>query len=143
MDRPTATAYLTEEFADLALETGWASGTLAFAYSVAIDQSLRQLGYAESDLASADVLQVQVVPYIALLDYFALKRYAKFFSLRVDTTVQGALSAKRQQTFASVKALLDMAERRCIQLGVGPVENIVAGRFTLDFLEPSPTEFGI
>lgn len=143
MDRPTATNYLQEEYADLATETGWAAGMIATAYSVVIDQSLRQLGYTEAQLASTDVGQSLVVNYLALLDYYALLRYAKFFAIKVDVTIgpRNAVAAKRSQVAAHVNALLAWAETRLRQLGIGPVEQLAMGRMTLDFLEPSVGEF--
>jgi hypothetical protein len=141
VDRPTATNYLSEEYQDLAIETGWAAGTITAAYNVVLDQSLRQLGYAETDLPTANVDQVNVIAYMALLDYYALYRYAKFFAIRTDVVVQGALSTKGSQTMVAVQHLLDKAEKRLIQLGFGPVQQMQAGRYNLDFLEPGPGEF--
>lgn len=134
-------AYVTEEFQDLATETGWVSGTITAAYNVVLDQSLRQLGYAESALSTADVPQVSILGYMALLDFYALSRYAKFFAVQMDIAVAPAISAKRSQVGMAVQSLLKDARARCIQLGVGPVEQLVEGRFTLDFLEPSIGEF--
>ncbi len=141
MDRNTATNYLSEEYSDLAVETGWSAGTISLAYAVVLDQSLRQLGYQETDLPTSNVDQVNVIAYMALLDYYALFRYAKFFAMRTDVVVQGALSTRRQQASASVQALLLRAERRLTQLGLGPVQQMQAGRYNLDFLEPGPGEF--
>ncbi len=70
MDRNTATNYLQEEYQDLATETAWASGTITSAYAVVLDQSLRQLGYQETDLPTANVDQTNVIAYMALLDYY-------------------------------------------------------------------------
>jgi len=132
---------LTEEFADLATETAWASGTISSAYGVVLDQSLRALGYQESDLATATVDQAHVVSYLALCDYYALSRFAKFFATRMDVSVAPNISAKHSQVATHVNTLLKNAEKRLMQLGVGPIEQFQTGRFTLDFLEPSVGEF--
>ncbi len=141
MDRPTATAYLTEEYADLATETGWIAGTITSAYVVVVDQSLRALGYNETDLPTVNVDQVNVIKYIALLDYYALTRFARFFAIRMDVSIGVAVSAKRSQVGAMVNTMLDKAEKHLLQLGIGPVQQMIAGRYNLDFLEPGPGEF--
>ncbi len=141
IDRPTATNYLQEEYQDLATETAWASGTITSAYNVVLDQSLRALGYQESDLATANVDQAHVIAYLALCDYYALLRYAKFFATRMDVSVAPNISAKHSQVATQVNTLLKNAEKRLMQLGVGPIEQFQSGRFTLDFLEPSVGEF--
>ncbi len=141
IDRPTATNYLQEEYQDLATETAWASGTITSAYNVVLDQSLRQLGYQETDLPTANVDQTNVIAYMALMDYYALFRYAKFFATRMDVTVAPNISAKHSQVASNVNMLLAKAEKRLTQLGIGPVQQMQAGRYNLDFLEPGPGEF--
>jgi len=141
VDRPTATNYLNEEYADLATETAWASGTITAAYAVVLDQSLRQLGYQETDLPTANVDQTNVIAYMALMDYYALTRYAKFFATRMDVSVAPNISAKHSQVGTMVNTLLERAEKRLTQLGIGPVQQMQAGRYNLDFLEPGLGEF--
>lgn len=106
-----------------------------------LDQSLRALGYQETDLATAVVDQTHVIAYLALADYYALLRYAKFFATRMDVSVAPNISAKHSQVGTMVNTLLAKAEKRLVQLGVGPIEQFASGRFTLDFLEPSVGEF--
>ena len=141
MDRPTATNYLNEEYADLATETAWASGTITAAYNVVLDQSLRQLGYQETDLPTANVDQTNVIAYMALMDYYALTRYAKFFATRMDVSVAPNIATKHSQVGTMVNTLLERAEERLTQLGIGPVQQMQAGRYNLDFLEPGLGEF--
>ncbi len=144
MDRPTALATLTEEYAELATDSGLSGGSITSAYNFAIDMSLRQLGYQETDLATTNVPQTQIIGYLALLNYYALKRFARILALRVNVGVAGQLSASRSQAAIQVKALLDDAEKEVVALGFAVGENAVAfslGRMGLDFLEPNWGEF--
>ncbi len=143
MDRSTALTYLTNEFAELAADAGFNSGQTTTAYNTALDMSLRQLGYQETDLATTDVGQSNILNYLSLMTYYALKRFARLLALRVDTTVGMQLSAKRSQAAIQVKALLDDAEAEVIAKGfqVGPVPAFVLGRMELDFMEPSYGEY--
>ena len=145
MDRPAALSYLTSEFADLAGDAGFTTDQLNTAYSTATDMALRQLGVAETDLATTTVLQAQVMQYLALLGYYALKRFARLLSVRVAVILPGPTSAQRQQAFAQVNILLEAAESDLAKLGVD-LGNAMwqLGRVDLDFLEPgSQGEFGI
>lgn len=141
MDRQSALTYLTDEYSAFATEAKLVDPALTSAYNTAIDQSLRLLSVQESDLATADVDQPNVVKYYALLDYFALDRFFKTFSLRFDVGVgNGALNAKRSQTADQTKLLLEMAENKLANLGIVIGSATAAyqmGRVNLDFLEPS------
>jgi hypothetical protein len=144
VDRATALNYLTNEYAELATDSALSGTPLTTAYNTAIDMSLRQLGYQETDLATTDVPQTQIIGYLALLNYYALKRFARILALRVNVGVAGQLSASRSQAAAQVKALLDDAEKEVVALGFAVGENAVAfslGRMGLDFLEPNWGEF--
>jgi hypothetical protein len=145
MDRTAATTWLTSEFADLATEANFSGGQLTTAYSVVVDMALRQLGFTEDVLATTDVPQAQVMSYLALLGYYALKRFARLFATRVAVALPGPTSAQRQQAFAQVNALLEQAEQDLIKLGVDIGDSTwQMGRVNLDFLEPgSQGEFGI
>jgi len=142
VDRTAASNYLQEEYRELADEADFTTDQTTSAYSVAMDMSLRQLGYAETALSSADVPQADVLKYIALLNYYALNRFAKLLSIRVDTAAgNGAINTKDSQAFAQVKQLMGMAAQECASLGidVGGVGAYRMGRINLDFLEPSTT----
>lgn len=142
MDRTSANAYLLEEFRELADEADFTTDQTTSAYSVAMDMSLRQLGYAETALSSADVPQADVLKYIALLNYYALNRFSKLLSIRVDTAAgNGAINTKDSQAFAQVKQLMGMAAQECASFGidVGGIGAYRMGRINLDFLEPSTT----
>ena len=142
MDRPSATTYLTNEYAGLMTEIGFTSGQITTAYSTATDMALRQLGWAEVDLPTADVAQTDILNYLALLNYYALRRIQRDLSVRVNVTIGGQISAMRSQAAVQVKALLDDARAEAEALGFSITKPaMAAGRFTLDFLEPPQTEF--
>lgn len=147
MDRTAATAYLTEEYSDLATDAGFTSTQITAAYSTATDQALRQLGIAEADLATADI-ESDVLKYTACLNYYALLRFARLLALRFDVSLPGPVKADRSQAFDRVKQLMDEAADELAGLGilVGSASKnaFQMGRVNLDFLEPGTVdEFGI
>jgi hypothetical protein len=137
MLRADANAYLVEEYRELATEAEFTSDQTTSAYSVAMDMSLRQLGYAEAALSTADVLK-----YLALLNYYALNRFAKLLSIRVDTAAgNNAINTKDSQAFDQVTKLQARAAQEVASYGidVGGIGAYRMGRINLDFLEPSTT----
>jgi hypothetical protein len=138
MTRTEATTYLTTEYQELALEAKFTGQQLTDAYNLAIDMSLRQLGVQETDLATAAVDQAHILGYLALLGYYALRRFERLLAIRVDVNIAGSLQAARSQAAKQIKLLLDDAKAECMSLGfaVGGTQAIVAGRLNLDFLEP-------
>lgn len=138
MNRTQATTYLTTEYQELAAEAKFTSPQITEAYNLATDMALRQLGYQETDLATADVNQAQVLGYLALLGYYALRRFERLLAIRIDVNIAGSLQAARSQAARQVKILLDDAKAECMSLGfaVGGTQAMVAGRLNLDFLEP-------
>ena len=143
MNRTAASTYLTTEYAELATDSKFTSDQLTAAYNTATDMSLRWLGYQETDLATADVMQADVLKYLALLNYFALKRFQRLLSIRVDVKFgKQEMDATRSQAFNAVSKLLAEAEEELEGLGISIKNNFEFGRVTLDFQEPSlPTEF--
>lgn len=142
MDRASALAYLTSQYAELATYAKFTSGQVTAAYNVALDMSLRYLDYAEADLASADVTQANTLKYLALLEYFALDRFSKLLSIQFDVTLPGPVQAARSQAFKNVMTLKAQAEMKLSQLGIdigGNGQTMQMGRLNLDFLEPSWT----
>ena len=140
MDRDGATAYLTQQYRELAVEAKFSDEQTTAAYSNAIDMSLRYLNVQESDLATADVVQADTLKYIALLDYFALDRFSTLLSIRYDVSLPGPVSAKRSQEFSQVEVLLQRAENKLATLGIvigSSGQAFQMGRINLDFLEPS------
>ena len=144
MNRAAALTILQNEYAELAMESQFSDSQAATAYEFAIDMSLRQLGYTEDALSTTDVPQAQILGYLALLHYYALKRFARLLSIRVNVTIAGQLSAQRSQAAIQVKALLDDAEAEAVALGFPVGKDAVPfalGRMELDFMEPSWGEF--
>jgi hypothetical protein len=141
VDRASALAYLTSEFAELATDAKFSSTQTSTAYNTAIENSLRKLGVVEEDLATADVVQADIQKYLKLLEYFALKRFSRVLSIRFDAEVgQKAVVATRSQAFKMVEQLIEEARSELAVLGivVGGDNNIFEmGRINLDFLEPS------
>jgi hypothetical protein len=140
MNRTAATTYLTEEYRELATDAKFSSQQTTDAYSTAIDMSLRQLGVSEADLATADVAQADTLKYLALLNYYALGRFAKLLAIRFDVKAgSGAIDAARPQAFGRVNLLKAEATSELTQYGinVGGVESFDLGWIGLDFNEPS------
>jgi hypothetical protein len=141
MDRTAATTYLTQQYRELTADAKFDTQQTDDAYSNAIDMSLRYLGTDETDLATADVEQANVLKYLALLDYFALERFNTLLSVRFDVSFPGPVSAKRSQAFQQVGALLSRAENKLAALGIvigASGDSVQFGFINLDFLEPSP-----
>jgi hypothetical protein len=140
MNRLAASAYLSECYAELLNDAKFSTQQTTDALNGAIDMSLRQLGFDESVLASADVGQADTLAYLALLNYYALKRFATLLAIRFDVNISGAVSAQRSQAFDRVRILMEEAAIEVQRLGFdvgGTTTGFELGRLTLDFLEPS------
>jgi hypothetical protein len=148
MDRNAAQAYLSGEYRDLATDAKFTTDQTTEAYNTAIDMSLRQLGVEEADLPTADVEQAKTIKYLALLDYYALRRFARLLAIRFDVAVgSGALDAKRSQAFDQVQMLLQDAAQVLSNLGInvgGEAAVVRVGRINLDYVagKPPTGEFG-
>lgn len=143
MNRDAALTYLQSDYLQLALDAALTDTQTVDAYNTAIDMSLRYLGVAETDLLTTDVAQSQVLGYLALMDYFTLRRIERVLTLRFDVIVAGAINAKRSQVFAQVQHLLQEAEQQCCNLGF-PIGSgaFSLGRIELDYYEPSKVTSG-
>lgn len=146
MLRTEASSYLVEEYRELADEVGFTTDQTTSAYSVAMDMALRQMGYEETALSSADVPQADVLKYLALLNYYALNRFLKVLAKERDTAAgSGAINIKDSQMFDQVSKLLGIAAQEVAGFGIdiGGIGAYKMGRINLDFLEPSTglTEF--
>jgi hypothetical protein len=144
MDRNATLEYLQREYAELVDDLQMDETTLIDAYSNVVDAALRKLGYAETGLLSADE---SGDAYLALLNFYVLRRFVRALATRVDTNVNGALSLSRSQGYKQVKALADEAAVECAALGypvdgAGHAQAMSVGRFNLDFLEPSCSSGG-
>ena len=141
MDRATAATHLDYQFSVLAGEIGQAeSDDSATGYGPDIDQALRHLGESEATLSAATVADAFVPSYLALAEYYALRRYGRQLALKADTT-SGTMSKKFGQQAATVAALRTEAAERAAGLGY-PVSGAAAwsiGQINLDYLEPDPT----
>jgi hypothetical protein len=140
VDRTAANTLLTQQYRELTVDAKFTSQNITDAYSAAIDMSLRQLGYQESDLSTADVLQSNVLKYIALLNYYTLKRFSTLLSIKFDVKAgSGAVEAARSQAFKMVATLMEQAAEELTQYGifVGSSQGFQIGTMTLDFQEPS------
>ena len=139
MDRATALAYLTEEFAELAVNAKFDANQTSAAYGTAIDNALRKLNFVETDLPTAVVQQADILKFIKLLEYFSLKRFSRLLSLRFDVKAgNGAVDATRSQAFKQVERLVQESVNELAVLGVivGGSTFFEMGRIELDFNEP-------
>lgn len=140
MNRTSATTWLAERYRELVTYAKFTSQNTTDAYNGALDMALRQLGYAESALSTADVPDSSVLKYLALLRYYALDRFATLLTVQFDVEAgQGAIKATRSQAYKAVLSEKSQAAAELTQYGinVGSVESFQMGRVTLDFLEPS------
>ncbi len=137
MNRTQATSYLASEFSALLLEIGITAGqpTTDF-FAIPVDNSLRAMGYAETDLPTVDQL-TKVDDYIALLEFYALKRFAKNLSIYANIAINTTgLSRMKSQVYANVVQLLDKAHQEVIARGYDKGEAFGLTRLELDFKEP-------
>ena len=140
MDRTAAKSWLTEKFRDLSVYAKFTSGQIDSAYGWAMDMALRQLGIAEASLPTADVVQADVLKYLACMNYYALDRFAVLSTPKYDAKVQkGAADASRSQVFYMIQQLKAQAAEELAQYGifVGSSQGFQMGRLPLDYLEPS------
>lgn len=145
MNRSAALSRLTIHYRDLLADVAWSEQEITDSLSQVIDDALRLLGYAESDLAAADVAQASIAKYQAALDYTMLQAFANAYSVQVATSVPGPVSVQANQAFSQVSARLALASQRLAALGLDPAADQAdgGGWLTLDFLEPGcADEFG-
>jgi hypothetical protein len=146
MNRAAAKALLTQKYRELATEAEFTTQQTTDAFDAALDMSLRQLGYEETALATADVPQADVMKYIALINYYTLDRFVLLFSINTDLKAgSGAIDISESQIFKQVGALKMQAAAELSMYGIdvgGSGGGYQMGRINLDFLEPSTiTEF--
>lgn len=145
MNRAAALAYLTEEYRELVTDAKFNSQQTTDAYNVAIDNALRYLGVVESDLATADVVQADIIKYMRLLDYFALQRFSKLLSIRFDVRLPGPMDAYRRQAFQQVQVMIQQLTAELAALGIivgpGSTQVVTMGRVSYDFLGAPESEF--
>jgi hypothetical protein len=137
--RDQAASYLARTFSALVTFTGQTSvedDTAGF--GLVIDDALRTLGVAESDLATYEVESSQVKDYLALLRYYALNAFSFGASTGTSWSVLGE-SANNTYVFANLEKMLDRAKAEAESLGytVDTTGQFVMGTIELGFLEPS------
>jgi hypothetical protein len=137
MNRSAAAAYLARRFKKLAIQVGQDDLTdNADGFGYAIDSALRKLGYAESDLASADVTD-KITDYQVLLRYYALDQFEADVTTAVDYTTQGD-QYKESTIFGAVTKLKAEAKEEALNLGyvLGDQQDFGLISLSLDILEP-------
>lgn len=133
--RADLAAYLDSQFSALAASVGQDANP-DVGYSPDIDLALRKLGVARADLATATVTDSQEDAVETLAEYYALRRIWRGLGDRVNNS-DGVTSYNFTNQLASVKAMLDDAQRRCASLGYDVTgEGWSVGYLNLDFLEP-------
>ena len=139
--RASAASYLAVQFATLATETDQATTDTSAGFGPALDQALRKIGgTAEADLAAATVADATVPAFLALAEYYALRRFARALATRVDfgaPTVEG----DRPRIFQHISRLIVMAREECAAQGY-PLDGSEIWSYTslqLDYIEPEPT----
>jgi hypothetical protein len=136
MDRVAALAYIAGEFTTLATEADVTVTDTSAGFKTAIDTALRELGYSESDLASADVPTSLTNDYVKLLDYYALVKLARSLAIYADVRVDApTVEKKKSQIYANVMKLLGLAKADIETLGYGLAE-YTSGFINFDYLEP-------
>lgn len=138
--RAQAADHLQYQFSALASEIGQAeTDESATGYGPDIDQALRQLGESEAGLAAATVADAYAPAFLALAEYYALRRFGRQLALSADLS-SGTMSKKASQRSATIKALTAEAAERAAGMGypVGGAAAWGTGLLNLDYLEPTP-----
>jgi hypothetical protein len=137
VERADALIHLQNQFAPLASVVDQPTTDSAAGYGPALDQALRKLGYTADQLATAVVPDADVLDYLTLAEYYALERYALWFTVAVDEERQFGSGTRRRDNLAGkVTALL--TERRAALTELGYIGTVwEGGALVLDFLEPS------
>lgn len=150
LTRASAEAYLESNYLPLATDLGVSvSGP---GWEGVIDRSLRELGFAESQLQTATIDDTLRAPggtitgagmrdaWFALLDYFALVMFRQWAAVRVDVAIGDGFSKQRSQIRAGIKELLDEARARAQAYGfIRQGQAVEWGQFSLDWIEPIDT----
>ena len=141
LSRAQAAAHLQYQFSALASEISQAAtDASATGYGPDIDQALRQLGESEANLSAATVADAFAPAYLALAEYYSLRRFGRQLALSADLS-SGTLSTKASQKSATIRALTAEAAERAAGMGyaVGGAASWSTGLINLDYLEPEPT----
>lgn len=135
MTQAAAATYLGGQLGVIATAVGSAS------YADDIAQALRRLGVSEADLATAVIADADRGAFLALAEYYALRRFARMLVAKANVSIDGLGSAQYAQMFDNVKELMGEAAASAAGLGY-PVDAVPAwglGSINLDFIEPEVT----
>lgn len=102
----------------------------------ALDDTLRELGVAEDDLAAGEIENEDILDAIELGGYFVLLQIANIFAIRTSVSVDG-LSVGQNQQFSAVMKLLEAKRTALTKAGyLRGAGRMTYGSYTLDFQEP-------
>lgn len=135
ISRSAAIAHLDNQFYVIDA----AVGSNITAYGGDVSQALRRLGVAESQLSTVEVVDANRGAFLALAEYYALRRFSRKLALKVDSTL-GPMSEKSSGIFSQVEKLMKEAAGEAAGFGY-PVDASPAwslGILSLDYIEPEP-----
>lgn len=138
--RSVAVNYLNANYSNFATLIGQALTTDApTGWGPDIDNALRELGYAEADLASAAVDETKRKDYFVLLDYFAAKRFWAQASALADVRL-GPQSESYGKVMDAAQALMKNAAAGASVLGYSLEDDSTwqYAQFPTDHIEPRP-----
>jgi hypothetical protein len=143
MTRTQAAAYLESQYSNLRKEILQAlTDASATGYGPDIDQALRKLDVVEADLATATVEDADVRVFLALCDYYCLRRMARRAATKVDLPDTFAREGSGRESISrNVRELLKEAKATLDSMGIslGDDDAWQMIRLNLDFVEPEPT----
>lgn len=137
ISRAAIAAYLDAEFSSLASAIGQVDADDSpSGYGPDIDNALRQLGKAESDLATATVADGDRAAAFALAEYYTARRMWRRLGDRANVKVDDSQFDYRS-VLSNAKTIMDDAQRRCAALGYDVAGSAWSvGWLNLDYLEP-------
>lgn len=111
INREAVALHLATQFSNLASLIGQ-NATPLTGFAPDIDDALRRLGYAEVDLATAEVEDVRRNAVFALASYYAARRLWRQLSDRVNIKVDDS-TFDYKNVVASVQQIMQDAARAC------------------------------
>ncbi len=136
MTRSDAIEYLASRYSDLERQTSTEQADSPLGYKTVLDVALRDLEFAEEDLATAEVESADARAFLALLDYHAVYRFYTILSALGNISIDG-ITINYAQTIRQLEALLRRLEERLGALGIIAGGNAnELGEINLDYLQP-------
>ena len=115
--RDAVAAYLDTQYSSLAAAVAQSDSSAdAGGYGADIDNALRKLGKAESELAAATVEDGSRDVYFALAEYYAARRFWRLLSDRVNMKVDDSQFDYRYMV-ANAEKIANEAKAQCVALG--------------------------